>query len=76
MRRCGRSTTATRPPSPPGSRLLVEAAGKLGPKDLGVVAARVVDAIDPDGVSPADEREHQERRFFHLKHRGDGIVGG
>ena len=33
-----------------GESLLVEAAGKLGPKDLAVVAARVVDAIDPDGV--------------------------
>ena len=59
-----------------GESLLVEAARKLGPKDLGVVAARVVDAIDPDGVSPADEREHQERRFFHLKHRGDGSWAG
>ena len=59
-----------------GESLLVEAAGKLGPKDLAVVAARVVDAIDPDGVSPADEREHQERRFFHLKHRGDGSWAG
>ena len=32
----------------------------------------MVDAIDPDGVQPADEREHQERRFLHLKHRGTG----
>jgi hypothetical protein len=41
-----------------------------------VVAARVVDAIDPDGVQPGDEREHQERRFFHLKHRRDGSWAG
>jgi len=59
-----------------GERLLVGAAAKLGPKELSVVAARVVDAIDPDGVQPADEREHQERRFFHLKHRGDGSWAG
>jgi hypothetical protein len=59
-----------------GEHLLVDAAGKLGPKELAVVAARVVDAIDPDGVQPADEREHQERRFFHLKHRGDGSWAG
>jgi hypothetical protein len=59
-----------------GEKLLVGAAGKLGPKELGLVAARVVDAIDPDGVQPADEREHQERRFFHLKHRGDGSWAG
>jgi hypothetical protein len=59
-----------------GEKLLVDAARKLGPKDLGVVAARMVDAIDPDGVSPADEREHRERRFFHLVHRGDGSWAG
>jgi hypothetical protein len=59
-----------------GEKLLVDAARTLGPKDLGVVAARVVDAIDPDGVAPADEREHRERRFFHLKHRGDGSWAG
>ena len=34
-----------------GEKLLVDAAAKLGPKELGVVAARVVDAIDPDGVA-------------------------
>ncbi|HEY5846432.1 MAG TPA: DUF222 domain-containing protein [Microlunatus sp.] len=59
-----------------GEKLLVDAATKLGPKELGVVAARMVDAIDPDGVQPADEREHQERRFFHLKQRRDGCWAG
>ena len=59
-----------------GEKLLVEAAGQLGPKELGVVAASLVNAIDPDGVQPADEREHQERRFFHLKQRRDGCWAG
>ncbi len=59
-----------------GEKLLTEAAGALGPKELGLVAARVVDAIDPDGVAPVDEREHAERRFFHLKHRADGAWVG
>ncbi len=59
-----------------GEKLLTEAAGALGPKELGLVAARVVDAIDPDGVAPTDEREHAERRFFHLKHRADGAWVG
>jgi hypothetical protein len=59
-----------------GEKLLTDAAGALGPKELGVVAARVVDAIDPDGVAPVDEREHVERRFFHLKHRADGAWVG
>ena len=59
-----------------GEKLLVGAAVKLGPKELGMVAARVVDAIDPDGVQPGDEREQQERRFFHLKARGDGSWAG
>ena len=59
-----------------GEKLLVEAAGQLGPKELGVVAVSLVNAIDPDGVQPADEREHQERRFFHLKQRRDGCWAG
>jgi hypothetical protein len=59
-----------------GEKLLTEAASSLGPKELGLVAARVVDAIDPDGVAPVDEREHVERRFFHLKHRADGAWVG
>lgn len=59
-----------------GEKLLVDAATELGPKELGVVAASLVNAIDPDGVQPADEREQQARRFFHLKQRRDGCWAG
>ncbi len=59
-----------------GELLLVQQAGRLGYQDLSQVAARLVDAIDPDGVAPADEAEHRLRRFFHLKHRKDGSWAG
>jgi hypothetical protein len=35
-----------------GERLLTEHARTLGPKDLAIVAARVVDGIDPDAADP------------------------
>lgn len=59
-----------------GERLLVDAATKLGPKELGVVALQLVNAIDPDGPRPVDEHEHQARRFFHLRQRRDGGWAG
>ncbi len=59
-----------------GELLLVQQAGRLGYQDLSQVAARLVDAIDPDGVAPADEAEHRLRRFFHLTHRKDGSWAG
>ncbi len=59
-----------------GERLLVQQATQLGYKDLDLVAAKLVEAIDPDGVLPADEAEHRLRRFFHLKHRKDGSWAG
>jgi hypothetical protein len=40
------------------------------------VAAKLINAIDPDGVLPTDEAEHRLRRFFHLKHRTDGSWAG
>lgn len=55
-----------------GEVLLVEQATRLGYRDLDVVAATLVDAIDPDGVAPTDEAEHRLRRFLQLKQRGDG----
>jgi hypothetical protein len=59
-----------------GEVLLVEQAGKLGYADLDLVAAKLVEAIDPDGILPSDEAEHRLRRFFHLKHRKDGSWAG
>ena len=59
-----------------GEVLLVQQATQLGYQDLDRVAARLVEAIDPDGILPADEAEHRLRRFFHLKHRKDGSWAG
>ena len=59
-----------------GEMLLVEQATQLGYKDLDLVTAKLIDAIDPDGVLPADEAEHRLRRFFHLQHRRDGSWAG
>ena len=59
-----------------GEILLVEQAGQLGYRDLSVVAAKLVEAIDPDGVLPGDEAEHRLRRYFHLKQRTDGCWAG
>ena len=59
-----------------GEVLLVQQATQLGYQDLDRVAAKLVEAIDPDGVLPADEAEHRLRRFFHLKHRKDGSWAG
>ena len=59
-----------------GERLLVQHATQLGYQDLDRVAAKLIEAIDPDGILPADEAEHRLRRFFHLKHRTDGSWTG
>jgi hypothetical protein len=59
-----------------GERLLVEQATQLGYQDLDRVAAKLIEAIDPDGILPTDEAEHRSRRFFHLKHRTDGSWAG
>ena len=59
-----------------GEVLLVQHATQLGYQDLDRVAAKLVEAIDPDGILPADEAEHRLRRFFHLKHRTDGSWAG
>ena len=59
-----------------GEILLVESATQLGLKDLGLVAAKLVEAIDPDGTLPADEAEHRLRRFVHLTQRKDGSWAG
>ena len=59
-----------------GEVLLVQQATQLGYHDLDQVAAKLINAIDPDGVLPTDEAEHRLRRFFHLKHRTDGSWAG
>ncbi len=59
-----------------GEVLLVQQATQLGYHDLDLVAAKLVNAIDPDGVLPTDEAEHRLRRFLHLKHRTDGSWAG
>ena len=59
-----------------GERLLVQHATQLSYHDLDRVAARLVEAIDPDGILPADEAEHRLRRFVHLTHRKDGSWAG
>lgn len=46
-----------------GERLLTEHATVFGPEDLRLLAARVVDAIDPDGTLPDDELNHDRRQF-------------
>ena len=59
-----------------GELLLVQQATQLGYQDLDRVAAKLIEAIDPDGILPADEAEHRLRRFFHLTHRKDGSWAG
>jgi hypothetical protein len=52
---------------------LVRHAQQLGPKDLRLVADRIVDAVDPDGPAPVDEQLQQDRRHVELRQRRDGM---
>jgi Domain of unknown function (DUF222)/HNH endonuclease len=52
---------------------LVKQARELGPKDLRLVADRVVDAVDPDASSPVDDQLRQDRRYVELRQRRDGM---
>ena len=52
---------------------LVKHAQELGPKDLRLVADRIVDAVDPDGPDPVDEQVQQDRRHLELRQRRDGM---
>jgi hypothetical protein len=58
-----------------GERLLAEHATELGPEDLRLAAAHVVEAIDPDGTLPNDQL-NEDRRFFHLRPTKDGAWTG
>ncbi len=52
---------------------LVKQAQELGPKDLRLVADRIVDAVDPDGPAPVDDQLQQDRRHLELRQRRDGM---
>ncbi len=58
-----------------GEQILVDHAAVFGPKDLRVLAGRVVDHIDPDGTVP-DEQVNADRRHFHLRQTRDGAWCG
>jgi Domain of unknown function (DUF222) len=52
---------------------LVTQAHQLGPKDLRLVADRIVETVGPDGPAPVDEQLQQDRRHLELKQRRDGM---
>jgi hypothetical protein len=52
---------------------LVTHAQQLSPKDLRLVADRIVAAVDPDSSAPIDEQVQQDRRHLELKQRRDGM---
>ena len=58
-----------------GETLLTEHAAVFPPEDLRLLAARVVDAINPDGTLPHDEL-NEDRRYLHLKSTQDGAYVG
>ena len=58
-----------------GEALLTEHAAVFPPEDLRLLAARVVDRIDPDGTLPNDEL-NTDRRYFRLQSTRDGAYVG
>jgi Domain of unknown function (DUF222)/HNH endonuclease len=44
-----------------------------GPKDLRLLASRMVDAVDPDGPGPVADQLQQDRRHLELRQRRDGM---
>jgi hypothetical protein len=54
---------------------LTDHAREFGPKDLAVMAARVIDHIDPDGSRPEDSL-NADRRFFEIRPTKDGAYAG
>ena len=58
-----------------GERLLVEFADTYAVKDLRILAAQVIDRIDPDGTLPNDQLNH-DRRHVEFHQRGDGSWAG
>ena len=58
-----------------GERLLVGFADTHAVKDLRILAAQVIDRIDPDGTLPKDQLNH-DRRHVEFHQRGDGSWAG
>ena len=54
---------------------LLEHAQVFPPEDLRLLAAKVVDAINPDGTLPNDQL-NEDRRYLHLKATKDGAYVG
>jgi hypothetical protein len=52
---------------------LAKHAQELGPKDLRLVADRIVDTVDPGRPEPIDDQLQQDRRHLELKQRRDGM---
>lgn len=58
-----------------GEQLLTRHAETFGPEDLRHLAARVADAINPDGTLPDDQLNH-DRRHLELRPTKDGAYTG
>jgi hypothetical protein len=58
-----------------GEELLTRFAGTFGPKQLRILAEKVIDGIDPDGTRPNDQL-NADRRHFHLRQTRDGAWTG
>jgi hypothetical protein len=55
--------------------LLTSFATSFGPRELSVLTAKTVDAIDPDGTL-GKEQLHSDRRHFALRQTKDGAYIG
>jgi hypothetical protein len=58
---------------PAAEQLLTKHARELGPKDLRLVANRVVNGLDPDGPETSDDQLQQDRRHLQLRQRRGGM---
>ncbi len=52
---------------------LAKHAQELGPKDLQLIASRIVEAVDPDRPESIDDQLQQDRRHLELRQRRDGM---
>ena len=58
-----------------GEQLLADFATQFEPKQLRRLAKKVVEAIDPDGTLPDQDRQ-QDRRFLRIRSTKDGCYAG
>lgn len=58
-----------------GEKLLTRFATTFGPKDLRILAAQVVNGIDPDGTRPLDDVNHDRRHLTIRQHPDGSYVG-